>query len=167
MYREALFVKHRIRECFVRVDRLTESEIRRFAHKKKLLPSKGNLRSEVSWLPNSSSVLANSAQALSTLAVYHETNNIVPPGTRKGVRRQRAKSMFESRAKDDEQSNDINRIESKDDSSELQVKFNSPNFGLKPSHDRSLGSKPEQPQSQWQKMNEEFKKRIELKLAKK
>lgn len=87
------------------------------------------------------------------LAVYQEKNDIVPPGTRKNVRRKRTKSMFVNRAKDDMY--------------ELHTKFNSPNFGLKSSRDRRLNPEPQQPLSEWQKMSNEFKKKVELKLAKK
>lgn len=101
--------------------------------------------------------------------MYREKNSIVTPVARKNVRRQRAKSMFENRANDDDQSNDINGMNySMDDMhSELQEKFNSPNLGLKSSRDRPIGQKPQQPLSEWQKLHAEFKKRVELKLAKK
>lgn len=159
----AFFEKQCIRDCFVRLffAELFKSKIPKAAPKNNLLPSKGkNLRSEVSWLPTSSSVLANSSEALSTLAVYHEINDIAPPVARQNVRRQRAKSMFGS----PDQPNDLNTKKySKDDIPELQTKYNIPNFGLKSSRDRSLGPKPQQPLLHWQKLSEEFK----MKLAKK
>lgn len=167
MFRKALFGKHGIRGCFVRVDCLTDSDIAKYTHpKKKLLPSKGKLRSEVGWLPTSSTVSVNSSEAISTLAVYHEQNDIVPQVARRNIRRQRAKSMFANRPNHDDQSNDMNRMKySKDDMSELQAKFNSPNFGLKSSRDRSLGPKPQPPLSDWQKMFMQFKARVDSKLA--
>lgn len=159
MFAKALFKELGIRNCSVRLDRLIES-------KKKSCSEK--LRSQVSWLPTVSSVMVNSSEARALLAVYQEKNHIKPSATRKNVIRKRAKSMFENRTNDDAQSNDMNGMErSKDIIPELQKKFNSPNFGLKPSCDRSLGPKQQQPLTGFQKMFEEYKKRVESKLAKK
>lgn len=126
------------------------------------MSSKGKLRTEVAWLPTSSSLLVNSSAAVSELAQYREKNDIVLPVTRKDVRRQRAKSMFANRVNAPDQSNDM-----KSTITELQARFNSPNFGLKPSQHRSLGAKPQQTLSEWQNLSIEFKERVELKLGKK
>lgn len=167
MFQKALLQKHGIRNCVVRLERLIDSKIPA-SQKKKLLPAKKKLRSEVNWLPNSSSVLVNSSNALSALAVYQEKNNIVLPVARKNARRQRAKSMFANRANDDGYWNEMNGlVHSKDDISELQSRLNSPNFGLKSTFDRSLEPKPQQPLSDFQKMFVEFKKRIVSKSIKK
>lgn len=172
MFRNALFEKHGIRNCSVRINRSLNPKIPMASSKKKLLPSPGNSCSNVFWLPTSSSAmssaLANTSRALGMLADYQEKNNIVRPIARQNVRRQRAKSMFVDRAIHDDQSDDINRMKyGKCDLSELQEKFKSRNFGLKPACDRLLAPAQQQPLSQWQKMMNEFKERIELKLAKK
>lgn len=158
-----MFEKHSIRECFVRLEYLSESSISA-PPKKKLLPTKKKLRSEVSWLPTTSSVLTNSSGALSTLAVYQEQNGIQPAIARKNVRRQRAKSMFATRENDVGQSNDLSGMKiSKDDIFELHARFNSPNFGLKSSGPLKPKPKPQPAQSDFQKIFDEFKKRVEIK----
>lgn len=162
-----MFEELGIRDCCVRLDRLIESEIPA-PPKKKLLPSDAKLRTQVSWLPSTSSVLVNSSEARASLAVYQGKNDIVPPVARKNVLRQRAKSMFLNRASVDAQSNDMNGMKcSNDNIAELQTKFSSPYFGLKPFGDRLLVPKQQQPLTDFQKIFGEFKKRVESKLAKK
>lgn len=157
MFRKALFEKYCIRDCVVRLDRSTNSNIFSAFQKKKLLASKGNLRSEISWLPNSSSALMNSSDALSTLAVYHGKNVIVPPIARKNVRRQRVKSIFADNAKSNTQSNDSNKMT-------YSMNNSSPNLCRTSTHNRSLG--PQQPQSAWQIMYQQFKNRVGTKSTK-
>lgn len=69
---------------------------------------------------------------------------------------------------DDDQSNDMNKQKySKDDITELQTRFNTPNFGLKSSRDRPpLRQKSQQPLSHWQNMCKEFQERVQLKFNK-
>lgn len=156
MFLDALLRKYNIRDCSVPLDRLRT--------KKELLPSERNLRSEVSWLPTKSAVSKNSSDALSGLAVYQKKNGIMPAVARKNVRRQRAKSMFLCRGKDDGLSNDMNGIvHSKDDLSELHAKFKIPHFGLKPSGDRLLKPKLQSQQFDFQKIFVELKKKVESK----
>lgn len=164
MFKKALFQKHGIRECFVSLHRLVDSNSPASSNKK-LLPTKKpspkekllKLRSQVNWLQTSSSV--SSSAALSAPGEYKRV-----PVSRNNIRRQRAKSFFAERANDDDQPNNTNSMNySKDGIYELQAKFNSFNFGLKPSGNRSLAPKPQQPPSDFQKLFKQFKKRVESK----
>lgn len=167
MFKKALFEKHGIRECFVNLHRLVVSKSPTSSNKnllptKKLSPKEKllELRSQVNWLKTSSSV--STSAALSALGEYKRV-----PVSRNNIRRQRAKSMFAERANDVDQSNNTNsKKNSKDDISELRAKFTSFNFGLKRAGNHSLAPKPQQPLSDFQKMLEEFKKRVELKKMK-
>lgn len=127
VFRKALFEIHGIRDCSVHLDRLADINITKdLLSKKKILPSKEKLRSKVNWLPTSSSVLLNAADAHCTLATYQEKNKIELPVARKNIKQQRFLLMLATR--DDGQWNDMIKMKhSKDDTSELQTKFNSPN----------------------------------------
>lgn len=151
MYRKAVLYKYSIRECSVHLERLADTTFKTSPKKKLMkLTSKGKLRLEVNWLPNSSSASMHFSEAVSTLSVYQKSNEIVPPGARKSVKCQRTKSMFENRPANYNERN-----------SELRSKFNRPNFGLNPSNERILGPKPQQPLSDYEKMLEEYKKRVQ------
>lgn len=162
VFKRALFKALGIRDCFVRIDRLFVSE-HLVSSKKKLLPSKGNLRSQVSWLPSSSAVLKNSSEARSALADYQEKNDIGPTVGRKNVLKQRAQFMLGNRSNDG-QLNDTDGM--KNHISEWQTKFTSPNFGLKSSDDHLLRLKQQQPLTCFQKLLDGFKRRVESKSTK-
>lgn len=86
MYKDALFQKYGIRNCFVRITRLNEDEIPKSAPKR-LLKTNGTVRSNsnISWLPNASSIHQNSTDALNYLANYQNQNNITPRVAKKSV----------------------------------------------------------------------------------
>lgn len=153
MFRKAIFKELGIRDCFVHLDRLVPP-------KKKLLLVEGKLRSQVSWLPKSSVVLSNSSEARAQLANFQEENDIGPTIGGKNILRQRAQSMLGNRTNGDGQLNGM-----KDHISELHTKFDSPNFGLKPSADRLLQPKPQQQQTDFEKLLDEFKQRVKSKLT--
>lgn len=71
MFRDALCQKHGIRDCFVRVERLTDDQIPK---KKKWLsaPKARSVRLEVSWLPSVSATKSSSCAALKCLADYRK-----------------------------------------------------------------------------------------------
>lgn len=154
VFKKALFKQLGIRNCVVRLGRLNDSNSPNLP-KKKLLPSEEKLRKQISWLPTSASVVANSSHARNELADYKEKNGIEPAVARKNVLRLRAKSMFQYR------SNDVGQI------SELEEKFSKPNFGLKPSDNRLLKQQPKQPLTDFQKLLVEFKQRADSKSGKK
>lgn len=122
----------------------------------------------MSWLPTSDAVLMNSSKARFMFATYQGKANIEPAVAKKNVRQQRVKSIFADHATPINQSINSNRMNySLDDmQSELRQKFSEPNLGLKSSHDRLLGQKPQLPLSEWQKLCAEFKERVEARQAK-
>lgn len=111
------------------------------------------------WLPISPQ---KNSEARAALSEYYDQNDIVPvPSARKNVRRQRAKSMFAERSND--QSFTMEEMHS-----EFITKYASPNRGLKSTPDRLLPeSKHNKPSSEWEKLREEFKKKLEAKKNKK
>lgn len=164
VFKKTLFKELGIRDCYVRLDRLIVSK-QSVLPKKKLLPSGGKLRSQVSWFPTSSAVLMNSSEVRSTLADYQRKNNIETIIGRKNVLKQRVQSMLGNRANDNGQLNCMDGM--KDHNSELHTQFNRPNYGLKPSGNRSLQSKQQQLPNDFEKIFHEFKQRLESKLTRK
>lgn len=74
-YRNALCLKHGIRPCCVRIDRLDYTKIpTRTPRTKKLLSTRkiGSVRKQVSWLPDKSSTEMNSAAAILHLGAYQD-----------------------------------------------------------------------------------------------
>lgn len=118
--------------------------------KKKVSGAKEILRSEVPWLPTSSSSSKKLSENLSSLAMFHEKNDIVPPVPRKNVRRLRAKSMLAIRKNNDDQSNEVNQFK----------------FSIDEMHAGSH-KKQQRAASDWEKLREEFKKRIDSNSSKK
>lgn len=161
VFRKVLLEKHGIRDCFVRLDCLDVSEIPKLSPKKMFLlaPQNKSARLNVSWLHNQSSSQQNS-EALSSLAVYQVQNDVVPPVAHKNVRRERAKSMFVDNPTTKQTTMDDMHLE-------LHTKFGSPNRGLKSANNRQLGERKPEPLSEWQKLQEEFKKKVEAIKAKK
>lgn len=134
--RKAFAYKYGLIDCEVRLERVLDTSSR---HITKTFRSKQNsaakLRSEVRWIPKTSSVFPNSSEALSNLGVYHEKNGIVPPGARKDVRRLRTKSMFATRKNMNTMQLSTNNIHSHDQEQKNSA-FN------------------------WQKMREQFEQRV-------
>lgn len=161
VFRKILLEKNGIRDCFVRLDRLDVSKIPKASKKKMFLkaPKKQSVRLDVNWLHNQSSSQQNS-EALSSLAVYQVQNDVVPPVAQKNVRRERAKSMFADNPT-------RKQTTMYDMHLELHTKFGSPNRGLKSANNRQLGERKPEPLSEWQKLQEEFKKKVEAIKAKK
>lgn len=78
-----MFQKYGIRKCTVRLDRL---DVKVSTEKKHLIePKKGNVRSNVSWIPTQSTTHKNSMKALSGLADYQTQNGILPHVVQKSV----------------------------------------------------------------------------------
>lgn len=167
MYRKALFEKHRIGNCVVRLDRLRDCDIPKLPPNKKLLlvPKKGTLRSDVSWLPVPTQM---NREALSGLATYQEKNDVVPRIATKNLRRERTKSMFAERSKSIQQLNNSDEKFTMDDMhSELRARMASPNRGLVSAHKRILPEPKPRRLSIWEKLQNELKERLEAKMPKK
>lgn len=163
VYRRALLRSHGIRDCFVKIDRMSVNIIKEMAPKKKLIlasPQDKTFRSNVSWLPNSSQVKKNSAGALSALDTYRDRNGVLPRVGKKNVIRQRAKSMFVEK---NSQSNEV-KYTMDDMHVEFKQKYNSPNRGLKPGTERRL-SKLQPEHSQCQNIYEELQVKLATKRA--
>lgn len=166
MFREALFQKHGIRNCFVKLDRLSDKDIQEVAPKKKLqlAPKTGSVRSNVSWLPASTSTQQNSADALSALSIYHDQNGIVPRVDKKSVKRQRAKSMFVDRTCQPNNAGQ-NQFTMDDLHVEFTERYSSPNRGLKPSNQRHLSEAQPQQLSDSQKIYNELRAKLAARKA--
>lgn len=106
----------------------------------------------------------NSSNVRSILADFQEKNDIGPTIGRTKVLKQRAQSMLGNRASDDGQLNGMNQM--KNHISELHAKFNSPNFGLKPSGNRLLQPQLQQPPTDFERLLGELKQRIASKTSK-
>lgn len=165
-----MLAKYHIRGCTVQLNRLSDCDILKASREEKLLliRKEGILHTNVSWLPNLPQTQKTS-EALTALSAYHDQNNIVPlPSARKNVRRQRAKSMLAERSNDPSNSASGKFFTMEDMHSEYTAKYASPNRGLKSIHVRLLPEpKSDQPPTEWEKLRDEFKKKIEAKMAEK
>lgn len=119
-------------------------------------PQDKTFRSNVSWIPNSSQVKKNSADALSALDTYRDRNGVLPRVGKKNVIRQRAKSMFVETNKMNYTMDDMHV--------EFKERFNSPNRGLKPGTERRL-SKLQPVHSECQNIYDELQAKLAAKRA--
>lgn len=158
MYRQALFQKHGIRDCVVKIDRMSENDILNVLPKKsfRLTPTTGTPRKNVSWIPASSSTQGNSTDALYALDIHRNRNDVVPRVVVKNVKRQRAKSMFAERA---------NKFTIDDLHVEFTEKYSSPNRGLKPGNGRQLLEPRPKPLSECQRIHGELQAKLAAKRA--
>lgn len=166
MLQQALLREYGIRNCVVRLDRLAENDILIATQKKlRLEPKMKNVRLNVSWLPAPSSTKKNSVEALSTLDSYRHQNSIVKTVGGKNVKRQRAKSMF---IESNSWSNNKDRKKATMDDMHLELAkmYSSPKRGLKLSTNRQLPELQPQPLSDFQKMANELKAKVEAKKVK-
>lgn len=166
MYRKALWYKYgfeHLRDCVVRVNRMTSIDDIKKKSKRFLLPSNvGTVRSNVIWIPAPSSTLKNSAAALSALTDYRKRNGIELSYAGKNRRRQRAKSMFFESTYQMENTNGHN-FTMDDMHVELAGKFNSPNHGLKPCSSRQVPEPQSKPLSQCEIFFMEMKAKLAAK----
>lgn len=166
MYRKALWYKYgfgHLRDCVVRVNRMTSIDDIKKKTKRFLLPSNvETVRSNVIWIPAPSSTLKNTAAALSALTDYRQRNGIELPYAGQNKRRQRAKSMFFESTNQMENTNGHN-FTMDDMHVELAGKFNSPNLGLKPCSSRRIPEPQSRPLSQCENFFMEMKAKLAAK----
>lgn len=158
MYRQALFGKYGIRECFVKLERISD-EKQAAKSTNQLIPTAAPLRAQVSWLPAPSATRRKSVVALSELEKYREKNDVVPRIVGRNIIRQRAKSIFAENPRPST-INDLNQ--------EFVEKYNSPNHGLKPCSERQLyGTQISGAQkiTDCQKIRNEFEAKLAAKKA--
>lgn len=155
--------KYGIPNCVVRLQRFVPAK-KKTPENLRLTPQKKSLRSNVSWMPVSSSTQQHSSEALSSLATYHKEIDFMPTITGKNVRRQRAKSMFvESNDENDETVANEGKPTMDDLHMEFRGRYDSPNRGLKPAKERQLPDTPAKPISQFQKVYNELMEKLAAK----
>lgn len=167
-FEKALLKYHRIRDCVVRLERLDLDDIIRKSTSQKLLlkPQAASIRSNVSWMPTTSSTRKNSSEALFALSIYHKKIDFTPTVAGKNVKRQRAKSMYTERAVRPQKDGGKN-VTIDDLNLEFNERYNRPNRGLKPASDRQLPQLPSKPITQYQKIFNEFLEKVAAKENKK
>lgn len=163
-YRRALFGEHRIRDCCVKIERLTDSDIHKATTQKKVLQlatSVTTLRSNVMWIPTSSQIQKNSTGALSALNTYRDKFGVASSVGQKNVIRNRVKSLFIEKPN---QFDNEKKLTMDDLHIEFNKKYSSPNRGLKSNFPRQLPKL--QPQlSECQKIYNELNAKLAAKRA--
>lgn len=168
-YKKALCKEFGVHNCvarFNRINRTIGAKEETSTLKRKLSPTEGKVRSRISWLSITSSVVANTTQSRFALTVYQKKNETDVPNARIDVLRRRAKSMFENRSNGNvDHPSDTNEM--KDQTSGQQAKFNSPNFGLKTSSEGVLEQVSREAITDFEESLNEPKERIQSKSEKK
>lgn len=166
MFQKALLDKYKIRNCVVRLERMARVEDinKEPSEDLRLAPKEKSLRSNVSWLPLSSTTQKNSSEAMAALENYRKEIDFVPTVTGKNVIRQRAKSVYIESIQPD--NSNENGVTMDDLHLEFREKYNSHNRGLKSVGERQLPEAQAKPISQYQKIYNEFLVKLAAKKTK-
>lgn len=154
-----MFKKYGIKNCMVQLHRIDEKDKPNLSQDLSLKPI-GNVRSNsnISWFPGPSQMRKNLDVARSSLAAYQTQNRVA---LKAAAKRQRAKSMFA-----EQPSGSCKRKVTLDDLHvEFSAKYNSANRGLKPRHECQLSKPQPDTASEFQKIYDEFKAKLNAKNA--